>query len=79
MSWLDNEYNRTQVADGWLETETDRRTSFQRAFLNQPAHVDEIPPGLRRDANNRAPFMDRPATNPPATPPCWVPPWAANS
>ncbi len=77
MSWLDNEYNRTQVSDGW---------------------ENPVPDVLRRDANNKAPFMDAgtpwdpnatmnwtvrvrptPATSPPASPPLWVPPWTAKT
>jgi hypothetical protein len=49
-----------------------------------------IPACLKRDANNRAPWMNAdfkphkhysasPAANPPANPPNWVPPWAASS
>lgn len=47
----------------------------------------EIPAALRRDKNNKAPFMLvcngnfalNPATNLPASPTCWVPPWGAKS
>lgn len=43
MTWLNNEHNRTQTTDGWLEDETDKRTSFQRAFLNQPVRPSAFP------------------------------------
>lgn len=54
--------------------------------------TDDIPERLRRDANNRAPFMDEqmqvyaavaeyvsPLNSPPASDPNWVPPWASKS
>ncbi len=44
----------------------------------------DIPECLRRDANNRAPFMDKPVPSrevaPLASnPPDWVPPWQPTS
>lgn len=39
----------------------------------------EIPPALRRDANNKAPYMLNPVNNPPAKVQDWVPPWASTS
>lgn len=40
-----------------------------------------VPPELRRDENNVAPYMRKPspANNPLASPPNWVPPWHSKS
>ena len=52
--------------------------------------TDDLPPALKRDKNNVAPFMrvgadarNMPpinlATSPPASPPNWAPPWLTKS
>jgi hypothetical protein len=45
------------------------------------AKYDGIPACLKRDANNRAPWMNKinPAKGLQASPPNWVPPWVTNS
>ena len=49
----------------------------------EPARTEllEIPPALKRDANNRAPFMDapNPSASLPTFDPASLPPWVSKS